>query len=456
MKPEDVYVESCVNYAMDCVESAFMAFRPLFDAVIRPGDRVVLKPNWIAPHHRYRSEEWESVITHPAVISATLRQVCRRLAGHGEVIITDGPQTDSSFAGIMERMFVKDWQSIADDHGIGLSILDLRDMEWQEEGDVIFNRTRLSGDPIGSVEFDLSEDSNFVGHVPSVRGYYGADYNIEETNAAHSQGVHKYRVSKTIINADVFINLPKLKTHKKAGVTCSLKNLVGINTYKNFLPHHTEGTPAMGGDQFPGDDLKSRSEVLLLRRFKETLLRFDRHGRLFIPIKRLGKVLFGETKHTIRSGNWYGNDTLWRTILDLNALLLYGRPDSTLREADTSNQKRYLSIIDGIVAGEGNGPEAPDPINAGLLIAGLNPLSVDCVAARLMGFDYRKIPSLRQGFATKSFPILDCDYDHISVLGDDSLGFRGFLAEMPEDVGYSFRPHFGWRGHIELEAQNTS
>jgi hypothetical protein len=41
------------------------------------------------------------------------------------------------------------------------------------------------------------------------------------------------------------------------GMTCALKNLVGINANKNWLPHHTEGTPEQGGDQFPAGTLKS-------------------------------------------------------------------------------------------------------------------------------------------------------------------------------------------------------
>ena len=53
------------------------------------------------------------------------------------------------------------------------------------------------------------------------------------------------------MKCDLFVNLPKLKTHKKTGITCSLKNFVGINGDKNWLPHHTEGVPANGGDEFP-------------------------------------------------------------------------------------------------------------------------------------------------------------------------------------------------------------
>jgi len=71
----------------------------------------------------------------------------------------------------------------------------------------------------------------------------GADYVTSVVNRHHSGGRHACLSSGSAIRADVCVNLPKLKTHKKAGITCSLKNLVGINGDKNWLPHHTEGDP---------------------------------------------------------------------------------------------------------------------------------------------------------------------------------------------------------------------
>jgi uncharacterized protein (DUF362 family) len=449
MKRTDVQLEECRDYDQSTVDEAFRSFEPLFDASVRPGDRVVLKPNWIAPNHRYKHDEWESVITHPAVVTAVVRHVARRLNGKGSITITDGPQTENRFDKIMGRMSVQQWRDTASEHGIDLTVLDLREMEWEERGDVIFNRRPLPGDPLGSVEFNLRDHSNFVGHSPSSKGYYGADYDNAETTAAHTNGNHRYRVAGTVIDADLFINLPKLKTHKKAGITCSLKNLVGINTYKNFLPHHTEGTPAMGGDQFPGDSVRSMSEVYLLNYFKQAVLKHHKYGKLFIPLKKAGRLIFGETQNQIRSGNWYGNNTLWRTILDLNALLLYGNLDGTLRAPAMDQQKRYISIIDGVVAGDGNGPEAPDRFPAGLLIGGSNPLSVDCAAAKVMGFDYRLVPSVYGGFKPQHFPILDAPYESIHVRSATRPAFNGPLHAVPLEACYRFRAHFGWTGHIE-------
>jgi uncharacterized protein (DUF362 family) len=231
----NVFLERCPGYDVDAIASILEAWAHLFDQMIHPGQTVILKPNWISQSHKHRPEEWQSVITHPSVITAVLRLVLTRLDGRGRVVITDGPQTDACWHKIMERMTLGEWIMMGRKAGVEVSMVDLRDDEWETRGDVNIQRKKLPGDPLGSTECDLGCFSEFVSHQPGKRGYYGADYDIGETNRVHSNGHHKYRVSRTVIAADVFINLPKMKTHKKAGITCSLKNLVGINLRRTFF-----------------------------------------------------------------------------------------------------------------------------------------------------------------------------------------------------------------------------
>ena len=76
------------------------------------------------------------------------------------------------------------------------------------------------------------------------------------------------------LEADVIINLPKLKTHQKAGITCALKNLIGINGNKEYLPHHRIGGFELGGDCYPGSsDLKRALEFIHDRREYDGLAR---------------------------------------------------------------------------------------------------------------------------------------------------------------------------------------
>src|SRR6185503_1679359 len=131
-----------------------------------------------------------------------------------------------------------------------IELLDLRPEEWYAVDGVTVSKMALPGDPKGSTQVGLGAGSEFVGYAGQGK-LYGASYNMAETNARHSGERHDYLLCRTPMEADVFINVPKLKTHKKVGVTCALKNLVGINANKNWLPHHTEGAPQNGGDQFP-------------------------------------------------------------------------------------------------------------------------------------------------------------------------------------------------------------
>ncbi|HIJ82554.1 MAG TPA: DUF362 domain-containing protein [Desulfuromonadales bacterium] len=48
-------------------------------------------------------------------------------------------------------------------------------------------------------------------------------------------------------------------------------------------------------------------------------------------------------------------------------------------------KKPVLTIVDGIVAMEGNGPGSGDPVELGVLLAGCNPVAVDVIAGRVAG-----------------------------------------------------------------------
>lgn len=446
-----VFLEPCVGYQEEVVRAAISEWSSAFRSVVRRGDRVVIKPNWIAESHKFRPSEWDSVITHPAVITVVLEQVLACLGGEGSVLITDGPQTDSSWRDIMARMTPELWLAMGKAAGIPVEILDLRDDEWimgsgGRDGAVV-ERRGLPGDPLGSTVCDLSESSEFVGHRKTRWGYYGADYDTDDTNQAHSARAHRYRVSRSVMSSDVFINLPKMKTHKKAGITCCLKNLVGINTYKNWLPHYTLGTPSQGGDQYATSRVKQRLETAVLRRIKATIVRSPVLARVFGNAKRAGKHVFGDTKSVVRSGNWHGNDTLWRMVLDLNKVLAYADADGRLRSVGSEARKRYLAVVDGIVAGEGDGPEAPERREANLLLCGTDPVAVDAVCATLMGFDWRKIPSIANAFRIERLPLTDTTPEGIEVQ-IASKSWVGGLADL-HTLDPPFAPHFGWRGHIE-------
>jgi len=144
----------------------------------------------------------------------------------------------------------------------------------------------------------------------------------------------------------------------------------------------------------------------------------------------------------VRSGNWHGNDTCWRMVLDLNKCLFFFGGDGQRRQKPI----RYLVVVDGIIGGEGNGPMSPDPVAAGVILAGTHPVAVDLGAATLMGFDWRKIRLLKNCFEMTRLSFVDFVPKDIEFVSNKS-SWNGGLDQV-EDI-FSFRPHFGWVGAIE-------
>jgi uncharacterized protein (DUF362 family) len=414
---------------------------------IVPGNNVVLKPNWVKEHdERYPGpNQWEHVVTHPAVIEAVILWVAPRLQGKGEIIVCDAPQTDSSFATLraycgLDAMIGRCQRQFPD---LRIELLDLRPEEWLAVDGVTVKKTLQPGDPLGSTHVHLDSCSEFVGFA-GLDQLYGASYDMDETRAHHKGEKHEYLLCRTPMDADVLINLPKLKCHKKVGLTCALKNLVGINANKNWLPHHTEGTPAQGGDQFPGSTVKAKLEHSWMGRAKRILRGRLFLSRLFVPLKKLGRIVFGDTLAVVRSGNWHGNDTCWRMVADLNKCVFYYDGEGKPR----AKPLHYLAVVDGIVGGEGNGPMAPDPKPCGVIIAGQSPVAVDCAAAAIMGFDWRAIRMLRGLFSIREKPVAPFAYEDIRVLSN-KLSWQGRLTDYPVTESFHFRPHFGWVNAIE-------
>src|SRR4029077_13637739 len=150
--------------------------------------------------------------------------------------------------------------------------------------------------------------------------------------------------------------------------------IIGTTNQKYWLPHFAAGAPP-DGDEYPAlPPLDWRIQTFLSRmrlpRGHAAVLRFPPADRREDP--------------WVYDGNWSGNDTLWRTILDLNRVLLYADANGALH---TTPQRRVLTIVDGIVAGEGNGPLAPEPRRCGVLVGGLDPWACDWVTTGIMGVD---------------------------------------------------------------------
>jgi uncharacterized protein (DUF362 family) len=417
------------------------------------GSHIVLKPNFIRhwnPKADTRSghASIESVITHGAVVRAVADYAFLAAGVDGSVTIAEAPQHDCDFEKIREIAGLDTLVRFYDEKlGRKLAIIDLRREAVTYRDAVIVERHPLPGDPRGYRMIDLGRNSAFEGSGLDPQRLRGADYDPGPTTEHHRDGRNEYLLSETVLSADLVVNLPKLKTHKKTGVTLALKNLVGINGDKNLLPHHCVGSVEEGGDEYPGsswlDAARSRAAETA-----RSLLKRGVGTRWIGWTRRLEKATRGDA--FIRSGNWHGNRTTWRMSVDLNRCLYYSDADGEDFESPKPLRK-VLTVMDAIVAGEGEGPLSPRDVPVGAILAATDPIALDLVALRLMGFDEWKIPKVCEPMADRELRVTavrspdDVIVFELDTQSNDRKG-RQLSDIRCERV---FAAHPGWAGYIE-------
>ena len=243
MKPA-VSLQALADYCPAAVSPALDALlAPLggMAAFVRPGQKVLLKPNMLAG----KAPE-KAVTTHPEILRAVIRAV--RAAG-GIVSVGDSPGVGSP-------------EQVARRCGL-LSVI-------EEEG------------------------ARFAPFAESVRVRVGGGT------------FHELELARDVLDAEVVINLPKLKTHQMMGLTCGVKNLFGAVVGMRKVRLHLQA----------------------------------------------------------------GTDKAFFALMLLEL---------------AEHIAPALTIVDAVVAMEGDGPGSGEPVQVGALLAGASPLAVDTAAAALLG-----------------------------------------------------------------------
>jgi len=418
-------------------------------ALVPRGGRIVLKPNFVM-HEHGMTRGTQCLTTHAALLRALLDYVVLAGGPDCRIVIADAPLQQADFDAIVRDSGLDlVAQSVRDRSGVDISILDLRRVRAVTDDRRVINRTLdLPGDPLGYIAISVGPDSRLEAISESATRFAVTDYDRAEMERHHRPGHHEYLLSRTALDCDTFINVPKLKTHQKVGVTLALKNLVGINGSKDWLPHYRPGPPEQGGDEFPERNAISSAHSRLRARLQGSSPRAMRaaqfvwhlYKRVFesrgLGLSSTDRAAGGR----ILGGAWHGNDTAWRMVLDLNYAILHATTEGRF---DGETTRRYLAVVDGIVGGEGDGPLSPEPKRAGILAVSDDPVALDRVLAHVMGFDPERIPMLREATRASSQPITSLG-PGIEPDVRMSQGSGDWKA-----IHLGFRAAPGWRGRIE-------
>lgn len=408
------------------------------DRYLSPGQCVLIKPNWVM-HANQSSAGLECLVTHPQLVSAVIQWCFRALRGTGRIIVGDAPIQGCDFSRLMALGGYDAVRSQCARAGIQL--------EWRDfRREVLVSaaagpRRRDAGRSMEDyVLFDLASQSLLEPLAQDSQRFRVTMYNPDVMGQAHRPGLHRYLVAREVMDADLVINLPKLKTHKKACITGALKNVVGINGNKDYLPHHRLGGSKRGGDCYAGGS----SFKLIAEHLLDAANRGGRTRARLLEAAAIGS--YGLARLTGADanldGSWHGNDTVWRMVLDLNRVLLYGRRDGSMAD---SPERKVLSLTDAIVSGQGEGPLAPEPHHLGVLTWAENAAAADLVHAHLMGFDWRRIPIVREAFSPSRYPLCSCAPEDVVVWHDGERHSQPW----PEWNAMPFKVPEGWKGHCE-------
>ena len=273
------------------------------------------------------------------------------------------------------------------------------------------------------------------------------DYDPDILRRHHNTERHEYAVAQDVLDADVIINMPKPKTHAKAGITCALKNLVGMSVRKEYLPHHTNGEYTEESSTQGGDAYKNRT---VFRRVEDFLLDWKNRCAQTYHLPKIAWLLqqFIRVDHLLAryfcqeqfsEGSWYGNHTISKTITDLNKIAFYADKEGKMPTAGHKKARRYLIVADMVIAGDGQGPLSPSPNPVGLIGVGENPVAFDEVIATLYGAKMEYMHTINQARSTSNgkYPLIStgeqgqilsnyCAWNGKKMAGNSNQGQIGY------------------------------
>lgn len=407
---------------------------PLQD-IINKDSTVIVKPNWVN-HFNASGSGMSCVVTHPEFVLASLAEVlaCRP----SRLVLGDAPIQSCDLGQLLDPSFKTRLKELGTRYGTEIELVDFRrtivPSGGLSQGQVFEQKAESM-----FVRFDLGADS-LLEPITEPGRFRVNDYHPDALNVTHGPGRHQYLLWRQAFEFDTVLSLPKLKTHCKAGITAAIKNLVGFNGSKEFLPHHRRGGSASGGDNFEGSNpIKHLSEWFTERASRNI---GQQSYQLWRHLGRVARGLAGGRSHHM-GGAWHGNDTCWRMAVDLNRILVYGLADGSM--ADTPMRAVY-SLTDAIICGQGDGPLTPYPHFVGAVTFASSSPAADYVHAHLLGLDSHKLPIIEGAVDSFRWPLASPTHrPHVLMAGHELTG-----PEIYRKWGSDARPPRGWIGHVEM------
>ncbi len=429
-----------ISLALDMDHIGTSEWNPLGD-YIKPGNVILIKPNWVKHQNDAikGKKGLECLVTNTSIVKCVIDYAMIALKGKGKIIVADAPVQSCDFEKLKKNAGLCQLEEFYKKAGASVEFADLRNYRsYRKKGSIV---TATTDAVYQGKIIDLGKDSYFYGNCKEGKLRI-TNYDFRNVNMHHKGKVQEYCISEACLVADVIINLPKPKTHRKAGFTGALKNMVGISAMKDYLPHHTKGSYLLK----EGDEYYSKSKIAGIKsNINDWIDILDKKALFFFSrvLQQILGVLSENQNDTERysEGSWWGNDTIWKTILDINKIVLYADKHGQIRK---DRQRRVITIGDMIVSGEGEGPIAPSPKKTNSILFADNSVVFDEILVRFMGFEESKFRLLQE--AKRNRKLFEGNIEECEIASN----CERFCGKASELKGiYKFIPSEGWKGYIE-------
>lgn len=420
-------------------------WNPLGDNLIVPGNTVLIKPNLVLEKNQGNGGE-ECLYTNPSLVAAIVNYVWIALKGKGKIIIADAPVQKCNFNELIEKSGYKKMIEFFKKEGVNIELKDLRGLVLHYKNGTFISETFEQDGIVVDLKNNSEHSQTLKRDLKKLRI---TNYDPRELLKHHNTTKHEYLIAKEALEADVIINMPKPKSHRKAGVTIGLKNFVGINTRKEYLPHHKLGSKKAGGDEYlkKSITLKISSFLLDMKNIfisNKRFLMVKVFNKMFRIVEKIHNKFF--FKESYREGSWYGNDTIWRTIVDINMIVKYADKKGIMQNTP---QRKIFNVADMIIIGEKEGPMMPSPKYAGIIAVSDNIVCFDEIVASIMGLDIKKIPLLKNIRNKRKYKLVN--NEDIGIIVSNNKLWNGKKAsDINKSIALNIEPSSGWKGHIEL------
>lgn len=250
----------------------------------------------------------------------------------------------------------------------------------------------------------------------------------EDIDAAVNRGIELIGGLKLKGNESVVIKPNVCNSKNPYGMVLTDFRL--IEAIINLVRTGTDKVVVVESDNISGSAKRRMSESGLLRKLKELDVEFVNLSRDEAEVHEVAGVEI-RLPRTVLEADYFINlpkiKTCGHTLVTLSIKNLFGllqraRKNKLHRHLDEilpylSKAVRHdLIVVDGVTAMEGNGPVIGTPKDLGVIVAGVNPVAVDAVCTRIMGFDPAEVKHLARSHA---MGLGEISLDGIEIFGDD-------------------------------------